>query len=233
MKILITGGISGLGYSVAKELALKGHIVYLGVRTKEEETYLNEKLKREKLIMFPLVLDLTNDNYTIPNDIDILYLNASLGKGGSILEVNSNYLTDTFNVNILGNVNLIKKYLNSYTYTKLSLYHLANTLRLECLYQGLDIEVSTILPGAYYTGFNQVMIDNKDKSSFIYKDKALKMTKYQHILFNLLEKKDLTSFAKKISKEITKKHLKHIISLPYDQFMFTKLYLFVKWLLFI
>ena len=59
------------------------------------------------------------------------------------------------------------------------------------------------------------------------------MTKYQHILFNLLEKKDLTSFAKKISKEITKKHLKHIISLPYDQFMFTKLYLFVKWLLFI
>ena len=256
MKILITGGISGLGYGVAKELALKGHIVYIGVRTKEEETYLNEKLKREKLIMFPLVLDLTNDNYTIPNDIDILYLNASLGKGGSILEVNSNYLTDTFNVNILGNVNLIKKYLKnrkkgrivltsslagflplpyiySYTYTKLSLYHLANTLRLECLYQGLDIEVSTILPGAYYTGFNQVMIDNKDKSSFIYKDKALKMTKYQHILFNLLEKKDLTSFAKKISKEITKKHLKRIISLPYDQFMFTKLYLFVKWLLFI
>ena len=30
--------------------------------------------------MFPLVLDLTNDNYTIPNDIDILYLNASLEK---------------------------------------------------------------------------------------------------------------------------------------------------------
>ena len=194
--------------------------------------------------------------YILPFLFDILYLNASLGKGGSILEVNSNYLTDTFNVNILGNVNLIKKYLKnrkkgrivltsslagflplpylySYTYTKLSLYHLANTLRLECLYQGLDIEVSTILPGAYYTGFNQVMIDNKDKSSFIYKDKALKMTKYQHILFNLLEKKDLTSFAKKISKEITKKHLKRIISLPYDQFMFTKLYLFVKWLLFI
>ena len=43
MKILITGGISGLGYGVAKELAIKGHIVYLGVRTKEEETYLNVK----------------------------------------------------------------------------------------------------------------------------------------------------------------------------------------------
>ena len=64
--------------------------------------------------MFPPVLAISlNDNYTIPNDIDILYLNASLGKGGSILEVNSNYLTDTFNVNILGNVNLIKKYLKN------------------------------------------------------------------------------------------------------------------------
>ena len=110
MKILITGGISGLGYGVAKELALKGHIVYLGVRTLKEEEYLNEKLKREKLRMFPVVLDLTTDNYTIPNDIDILYLNASIGKGGSILELNSNYLTDTFNVNILGNIKLIKKY---------------------------------------------------------------------------------------------------------------------------
>lgn len=113
MKILITGGISGLGYSVAKELAIKGHIVYLGVRTLKEEEYLNEKLKREKLIMFPVVIDLTTDNYTIPNDIDILYLNASIGKGGSILELNSNYLTDTFNVNILGNIKLIKKYLKN------------------------------------------------------------------------------------------------------------------------
>ena len=74
MKILITGGISGLGYSVAKELALKGHIVYIGVKTKEEETYLNEKLKREKLIMFPLVLDLTNDNYTIPNVYTTIFI---------------------------------------------------------------------------------------------------------------------------------------------------------------
>ena len=255
MKILITGGLSGLGFSVAKCLSLKGHIVYLGVRTQKEEEYLNEKLKREKLIMFPLVLDLTTDNYTIPSDIDILYLNASIGKGGSVLELNSNYLTDTFNVNILGNVRLIKKYLEnrkkgrivitsslagflplpylySYTYTKLSLYHLANTLRLECLYQGLDVSITTILPGAYYTGFNQVMIDNKDKSDFIYKDKALKMTKYQHLLFNLLEKKDLTNFAKIVSKKITKNNPPFIISIPIEQYLFTKLYLFINWLLF-
>ena len=251
MKILITGGISGLGYSVAKELALKGHIVYLGVRTKEEETYLNEKLKREKLIMFPLVLDLTNDNYTIPNDIDILYLNASLGKGGSILEVNSNYLTDTFNVNILGNVNLIKKYLKnrkkgrivltsslagflplpylySYTYTKLSLYHLANTLRLECLYQGLDIEVSTILPGAYYTGFNQVMIDNKDKftnhDSKIYKNRKF-INRIQRNIFFLVEKKDYTDLVKKVGKEIYKEKPKFRIRRPIIQSVFVKIYL--------
>ena len=69
------------------------------------------------------------------------------------------------------------------------------------------------------------MIDNKDKSDFIYKDKALKMTKYQDILFNLLEKKDLTNFAKIVSKKITRKNPPFIISIPIEQYLFTKLYL--------
>lgn len=77
------------------------------------------------------------------------------------------------------------------------------------------------------------MIDNKDKSDFVYEAKALKMTKYQHLLFDLIEKKDLTKFAKIVSKKITKEKPPFIISIPLEQYLFTKLYLLINWLLFL
>ena len=256
MNILITGSRSNIGYSLGKALALRGHIVYAGCKTLLEKNALEEKINHEKIIMFPIVLNLLDSDFDIDKlNIDCLILHASIGNGGSILELSNERFNEVIDVNIKGNFRLLQKYLrycyyhkrrgkvfitssmavfyplpylSTYTSSKLYLYQLANTLRLELLYQGLDISISLIMPGAYYTGFNDLMIDNKSMDEYIIKDKALTMTKYQKIMFCLLESTDYSDLVKESVKEIEKSNPKFIISRPFSQKLLTKIYILIK-----
>ena len=58
------------------------------------------------------------------------------------------------------------------------------------------------------------MIDNKEKDTYILSEKALGMSKYQRIFFNLLEKDNYYKLVRKIVKEIEKDNPNFIISLP-------------------
>ena len=259
MNILITGARSNIGYNLAKTLSLRGHIVYAGCKTLKEKVTLEEKLNYEKIIMFPIVLNLLDSDVDIDKlDIDCLILHASIGNGGSILELSNERFNEVIDVNIKGNFRLLQKYLrycyyhkrrgkvfitssmavfyplpylSTYTSSKLYLYQLANTLRLELLYQGLDISISLIMPGAYYTGFNDLMIDNKSKDEYILKDKAIVMTKYQKMLFSLLENVDYSDLVKEAVREIENDKPKFIISRPLNQKIFTKIYILIKTLI--
>ena len=252
MKILITGARSNIGYALSKLLALRGHIVYAGCKTLKEKEMLEEKIKDEKIIMFPIVLDLLNNNIDFKAlNIDTLILHASTCNGGSILEISNERYSEVIDVNIKGNFRLLQKflrycyennkkgkvfvtsslaafyplpYLSSYTSSKIYLYNLVKTLKLELLYQDLDIKVSLIMPGAYHTGFNDLMIDNKEKDTYILSEKAVGMSKYQRIFFNLLEKDNYYKLVRKIVKEIEKDNPNFIISLPICQKIFTKIY---------
>ena len=257
MNILITGARSNIGYNLGKSLALRGHIVYAGCKTMKEKKSLEEKINTEKIIMFPIVLNLLDNDFNIIDelDIDCLILHASIGNGGSILEISNDRFNEVIDVNIKGNFRLLQKYLrycyyhkrrgkvfitsslavfyplpylSTYTSSKLYLVSLANTLKLELLYQGLDVSISLILPGAYYTGFNDLMIDNKSKDEYIVKDKAMSMTKYQKIMFSLLEEIDYSDLVKEVVREIEKDKPKFIISRPLSQKIFTKLYVLIK-----
>ena len=256
MKILITGARSNIGYALSKLLALRGHIVYAGCKTLKEKEMLDKKIRDEKIIMFPLVLDLLNNNIDFKSlDIDTLILHASTCNGGSVLEISDKRLEEDIDVNIKGNFRLLQKflrycydnnkkgkifvtsslaafyplpYLSSYTSSKIYLYNLIKTLKLELLYQNLDIKVSLIMPGAYYTGFNDLMINNKEKDPYILKNKAVGMSKYQKILFSLLEQENYDELIRKIVKEIEKDKPSFIISLPLYQKIFTKLYVIFR-----
>ena len=257
MNILITGARSNIGYSVAKALALMGHIVYAGCKTLKEKKALEEKINHEKIIMFPIVLNLLDNDFNIIDelDIDCLILHASIGNGGSVLELSLERLKEVIDVNIIGNFRLLQKYLrycyyknkkgkvfitsslaafiplpylSSYTSSKLYLYNLAKTLKMELLYQKIDVKVSLILPGAYKTGFNDLMIDNKTLDNYILKEKALRMTKYQKILFSFIEKLDYSSLVKDIVKEIEKNNPKFIISRPIKDKIFVKIYIIFR-----
>ena len=260
MNILITGSRSNIGYNFAKSLALRGHIVYAGCKTLKEKKALEEKINHEKIIMFPIVLNLLDDDFNMIDElnIDCLILHASIGNGGSILEISNDRFNEVIDVNIKGNFRLLQKYLrycyyrkrrgkvfitsslaaflplpylSTYTSSKLYLVSLANTLKLELLYQGLDVSISLILPGAYYTGFNDLMIDNKSKDEYILKNKALLMTKYQKIMFSLLESARYSDLVKEVVREIEKDNPKFIISRPIREKLFTKIYILIKTLI--
>ena len=259
MNILITGARSNIGYTLAKTLSLRGHIVYAGCKTNTEKEALEVRLKEEKIIMFPIVLNLLNNDFNIIDnlDLDILILHASIGNGGSVLEISNERFNEVIDVNIIGNFKLLQKYLrycyyknktgkvfitsslaafiplpylSSYTSSKLYLYNLAKTLKMELLYQKIDVKVSLIIPGAYYTGFNDLMIDNKTLDNYILKEKALRMTKYQKILFSFIEKLDYSSLVKDIIKEIEKNNPKFIISRPIKEKIFVKIYIIFRML---
>mgnify|MGYP004502668265 CR=1 FL=1 len=254
MKLLITGALSGLGYQYAKTLAKKGHIIYAGVENEKQQNTLENKLKKEKVIMFPIICQLL-DETTWPDfkqlDIDGIILQAGIGVGGSILEIDQQKLKENFTANVFQNIKLLQSfmqayyqsetpkkiwitsslaaflplpYLASYTMTKASLYLLARTLYLETKLQHLPFQVSVILPGAYATGFNEVMIENKYASKIYLKKKAKQMTKLQYFLFHLVESKNKECLAKQIEKSITSKKQPFIISRPLSQYMMTKIY---------
>ena len=258
MNVFITGSRSGLGYQFAKALAKKGHIVYTGVKTKQEKKTLYEKIATEKVILFPYQYSLLSEipmSFFEKNEIDVLFLHASIGEGGSILEIANTRLEENYQVNVFGNIKIIKTflqylvktnrkgkifitsslaaflplpYLYSYTSTKLCLIDLAETLNLEAKYQNLPIKVSILLLGAYKTGFNQVMVQNKEKDNLIFLKKAKKMTLYQNLFFRLIEKKEMKSLVCKVVKNIEQKEPSFMITAPISQYLFIKIYRFFK-----
>ena len=96
----------------------------------------------------------------------------------------------------------------------------------------MRIGTAAKLGGAYYTGFNDLMIDNKSKDDYILKDKAILMTKYQKIMFSLLEGVDYSDLVKEVVREIEKVKPKFIISRPIRDKLFTKLYVLIKTFIF-
>ena len=258
MKILIVGGTSGIGFSLAKSLSIKDNEVYIGVHKDNQVISTVEKVKIEQLKIKVIKLDVRNDvDRKIINKInpDCLVIHDSIGNGGSILEMDINVLRDNYETNIFSNFLLLKEYyelknkknesgkifvtssiaayipipfLGCYTSSKAAISILCKSIRYELKYLNNNIKISLIEPGAYHTGFNQVMTDNKElfsyKGSKIYKNMD-KINRVQRNLFRLVESDNTNNLINKIVKEIYKDNPKFRIRKPFIQTIFLKLYL--------
>ncbi|MEJ1976963.1 MAG: SDR family oxidoreductase [Acetobacteraceae bacterium] len=201
-KILITGAGSGLGEGTAIGIAQHGHEVIAAAQTWPQVTALRAKaaalglpsLRVEKLDLL--------DPYDVAQacrwDIDILVNNAGIGEGGPIAEIPLDLVRRNFEVNVFAPLALTQRVVknwvaaktpgkvvfvssmgglfsppgfSAYAATKHALEAIAEAMRAELMPFGIQIQ--TINPGAYLTGFNEAMAEN----AFRWLDDAVNFTK--------------------------------------------------------
>ena len=253
--ILFTGARGGIIASVIGKIKNKNYKIYITVHTDTQLEIVREKYKTYKNIEC-LKLDVTSkeDRQNIKNlDIDIVVLNSAVGYGGSIAEIDMNLVRNNFEVNVFSNFeivqlligNMIQKnkgkiifmsslariypipFIGSYAATKASIVRLALALKKELKILKSNIDISIIEPGFYYTGFNQVMFQNKyewmDIETYFHSCIDL-IRKKETFIEKYIEKKNLKSIEKQIVKAIQSKKPDTFYRRPFLQTFLAKNY---------
>jgi NAD(P)-dependent dehydrogenase (short-subunit alcohol dehydrogenase family) len=188
-RILITGAGSGFGEGAAIGLAQNGHEVIAGVQIWPQVTSLRQKVKSLGVNNLRVEkLDLLHP-YDVANalkwDIDILFSNAGIGENGPICEIPIDLVRRTFEINVFAPLELAQKFIRKwvdekrpgkvvftssgaglvsvmgfgpYCASKHALESIAESLQVEL--KPFNIQVQTINPGGYLTGFNETMAES-------------------------------------------------------------------------
>lgn len=257
-KILFTGARSGIAKNVIDKLIkLNKYYIYITVHTEKEETCIKNIYNNTKNITcFKLDITKKEDRNKVINlNIDILVCNAAIGISGSLIEIPIYKVKENFNVNVFSNLELIQltlknmlknqngkiiiisslagiipiEFLGSYCATKASIIMLAKVLQKELKIVNPNIKIKIIEPGIYKTGFNEIMIDNKNiDNSKYFKSKKNDIEIKDYIMFDFLAHKKLNSISKQIIKAIQKDNNKLIYKAPFFQSIFSKIYQIFK-----
>ena len=254
MRVLITGATSGIAYTLGAQLAKRGHTVYFTTHTVKQLHTLENKMKKDKISALAFKMDITTKDVELVDKlhIDCFINHAGVGYGGSLLYMDIDHLRENYETNLFSSFDLLKRvyhnmkkekipgkifvmsstaaylpipFLGCYTSSKAAVSMLVRTIKKELDYLKSDISISLIEPGAYQTGFNQVMIENKseylDPESVFYQDLD-KINHYQKNLFAILEKEDWMDLVQAILKEIEREHPKFLIRRPWYMTLFLR-----------
>jgi NAD(P)-dependent dehydrogenase (short-subunit alcohol dehydrogenase family) len=186
-KVLITGCSTGFGFEAAKYLAKKGHQVYATMRNlntsnAEAGETLKDFAKTNTLKIDVVELDVTSDESVskamsnIPT-VDVLINNAGRGFGGPLESFTSAECLAQLDLNVIGNVRMIKAVLPGMRAQKSGLiiqlssvagrlavpgfgiYHASKwavealSESLRCELGPLGIDVAMVQPGPFSTNF--------------------------------------------------------------------------------
>jgi short-subunit dehydrogenase len=181
MKILITGAASGFGRGAALELARRGHEVTAGVHIAPQATTLLSEAAEAGVTVETIVLDITSmedQQYAARREVDVLINNAGVMEAGPVAEIPLRRVRHNFDVNVFGTLGMCQafapqmvargtgKIINVtsmgglvtvpfaavYTATKHALESLTEGLKAELA--GTGVEICTVNPGLFGTGFN-------------------------------------------------------------------------------
>jgi NAD(P)-dependent dehydrogenase (short-subunit alcohol dehydrogenase family) len=191
-RILITGAGSGFGEGAAIGLAQAGHEVIATVQISPQVTPFREKAKALGLGHLRVEkLDILNPR-DVENalrwDIDILFSNAGYGECGPVSEIPLDLVRQNFETNVFAPLELAQRFIRKfidekrpgkivftssmgglftpagfgiYVSTKHALEAIAEAMQGEL--KPHNIQVQTINPGAYLTGFNETMAETAFK----------------------------------------------------------------------
>jgi len=204
--ILITGAGTGFGKLFAFELAKMGKDVIATTETSSQVSALENEVVDKDFNMKIEKVDVTDPKDREKAwawDIDILVNNAAIKEGGSLVDIPEKNLKNQFDVNLIGPILLtqgfarkmverdngrivfvssisgmmVNPFSGPYSASKYATEAVADTLSQEL--QEFNIEVATINPGPYLTGFNDREMeawksweDDPDKRVFNYEDIA-------------------------------------------------------------
>jgi short-subunit dehydrogenase len=184
--ILITGAGTGFGRETALRAAEKGARVIAGVEIVAQIASLQEEARQRGVTLQVEKLDVTDhDDRTRAWswEIDVLLNNAGISEGGSTADIPAENLRRQFEVNVIGPVLLtqgfvrkmvhkgegkivfmssvagltVDPFTGAYAGSKHAIEAFAEALRAEMLEFG--VQVATVNPGPFLTGFNDRMFE--------------------------------------------------------------------------
>ena len=179
--ILITGAGSGFGHEVSLRLAKKGFDVIAAVEIYAQVQTLKREAAARGVELHVEKLDVTDEGdrkKALGWNVEILVNNAGVLEGGSVVDVPALNIRREFEVNVIGPLLLtqgiakqmvkrgqgrivwvssreglnVNPFTGIYSASKHAIEAIAETMSLEL--QEFGVEVATINPGPFLTGFN-------------------------------------------------------------------------------
>lgn len=186
MTILVTGAGTGFGYEVALRLAKKGLDVIAGVEIVAQVHALEQEARRRGVNLRIEKLDVTHEGDRLRAaewDVNVLLNNAGISEGGATVDIPAEHLRRQYEVNVIGPLMLtqliVKKmvlkkkgkvvfmssvagltadpFAGAYASSKHAVEAIAESMSLEL--KEFGIEVATVNPGPFLTGFNDRMFE--------------------------------------------------------------------------
>jgi len=183
-KVLITGAGTGFGHEVAMRLAEKGFEVIASVEISAQVQTLKRQAAERGVDLRVEKLDVTDEGdrrKALNWNVEILVNNAGVGEGGSTLDIPAANIRHQFEVNVTGPLLLtqgiakqmvkrgagrivwvssreglnVNPFTGIYSASKHAVEAIAESMKDEL--QEFGIEVATINPGPFLTGFNDRM----------------------------------------------------------------------------
>ena len=188
--VLITGAGSGFGRGVAFELARRGHRVVAGCQIWPQVTELRQALKDAGLEAEVIKLDVLSEidrQKALGFEIDILVNNAGIMESGPMVEIPISVFRSVFETNVFAALELAQgfgrkmvargagrivwtssvaglvkvPFDGAYAASKHAVEGICSAMREELAPYG--VQVVTINPGAFRTGFNDTGMESMDQ----------------------------------------------------------------------